>query len=126
MPGYLGEAHVYTDYPLLKENARKNRIEMTDAEKAIWSQLRNSQLGVRFRRQHVIGDYIVDFVCLEKHLVVEVDGRYHDSEEQKKEDEIRTEYISQMGFRVFRLSNSEVIGNIESAVNKIKKELLTK
>lgn len=124
MPGYLGDAHIYTDYPLLLENARKNRIDMTDGEEAMWSQLRNNQLGVRFRRQHIIGDYIVDFVCLKKHLIIEIDGEYHYSEEQQHEDEIRTQYLSGIGFRVIRFSNAEVIGNIESVVHRIKQELL--
>lgn len=123
--GFLGDKHIYPDYPLLRQNARENRIDMTDAEKAIWSQLRNQKLGVRFRRQHIIGDYIVDFICLEKHLIIEVDGRYHFTEEQKKEDEIRTQYLSKFGFRILRFTNAEVVADTENVVHKIKIQLET-
>ena len=64
-------------YDLLKVFARKNRNNQTTAEICLWQQLRCETLGVKFKRQHIIYDYIVDFICLEKNLVIEVDGAYH-------------------------------------------------
>ena len=63
-------------YDMLKDFARKNKNKLTPAEEMLWNQLRKNDMGVKFRRQHIIGDYIVDFVCLKKWLVIEVDGKY--------------------------------------------------
>ncbi|MCQ2344416.1 MAG: endonuclease domain-containing protein, partial [Paludibacteraceae bacterium] len=119
--GYWGEQLIYPDtYPIMLSNSRRNRKDMTDAETALWSIIRNKQLGYKFRRQYIIGDYITDFACIEKHLILEVDGGYHFTDEQRKEDEIRTQFISRMGFRVLRFANGEVIADTESVRNKIK------
>jgi very-short-patch-repair endonuclease len=75
---------------MANERARKLRTEATNSERIFWSRVRNNQLGVRFRRQHPIGTYIVDFVCLEQRLVIEIDGSQHDEPEQKALDEVRT------------------------------------
>lgn len=124
--GYWGEQLIYPDtYPIMLSNSRRNRKDMTDAETALWSIIRNKQLGYKFRRQYIIGDYITDFACIEKHLILEVDGGYHFTDEQRKEDEIRTQFISRMGFRVLRFANGEVIADTESVKNKIKQILLT-
>ena len=80
---------------ILKDNARKNRIGQTDAEKVLWEYLRRNALGVRFRRQFIIGDFIADFACIEKKLVVEVDGLYHLTDEQIEYERKRTYHISQ-------------------------------
>ena len=64
-------------YLVTKNNAKANRSKMTDAESLLWHYLRQEKLGVRFRRQHIIGDYIVDFISLKQRLVIEVDGGYH-------------------------------------------------
>ena len=103
-------------YLLLKENARKNRANMTEAEKMLWERLRCYPRPLRFRRQHIIGDYIVDFVCLEKMLVVEVDGEYHSTDEQKALDELRTEYLNSVDFSVVRFTNEQVINHINDVV----------
>ena len=108
---------------ILKENARNNRIGQTDAEKVLWEYLRRNALGVRFRRQFIIGDFIVDFACLEKKLVVEVDGLYHFTDEQMEEDRKRTYHISQLGFRVIRFTNEEIMTNINKVITNIKKNL---
>ena len=112
-------------YLLLKENARKNRANMTEAEKMLWERLRCYPRPLRFRRQHIIGDYIVDFVCLEKMLVVEVDGEYHSTDEQKALDELRTEYLNSVDFSVVRFTNEQVINNINDVVAHIE-ELIYK
>ena len=107
-------------YLLLKENARKNRANMTEAEKMLWERLRCYPRPLRFRRQHIIGDYIVDFVCLEKMLVVEVDGEYHSTDEQKALDELRTEYLNSVDFSVVRFTNEQVINHINDVVAHIE------
>ena len=112
-------------YLLLKENARKNRANMTEAEKMLWERLRCYPRPLRFRRQHIIGDYIVDFVCLEKMLVVEVDGEYHSTDEQKALDELRTEYLNSVDFSVVRFTNEQVINHINDVVVHIE-ELIYK
>ena len=89
-------------YLLLKKNARKNRAKMTEAETILWERLRCYPRPIRFRRQHIIGDYIVDFACLQKMLVIEVDGEYHSTDEQKALDDLRTEYLNKIGFSVIR------------------------
>lgn len=108
------------NYMLLKDLAKKNKENMTDAEVFLWNYLRGNSLGVRFRRQQVIDDYIVDFACLSKQLVIELDGGYHFEEEQMEFDRIRTEHLEYLGFRVIRFTNEEVFGNIEKVLEKIK------
>ena len=108
-------------YKLLLENAKMNRKYMTPAESALWECLRNKNLGVRFRRQHPVFNYIPDFVCLEKQLVVEVDGGYHFIGNQQVSDDERTQYLNQYGFEVIRFTNDEVLGNIDEVLDRIKK-----
>jgi len=81
-------------------------------------------LGVRFRRQHVIGMYIADFVCLKCNLVVEVDGGYHDTSSQQLLDAERTAYLQRKGFRVIRFSNSQVLSDLDSVMSTIIKSLI--
>ena len=107
-------------YALLKSFARKNRNDQTDAEKCLWQQLRGRALGVKFKRQHIIYDFIADFVCLEKMLIVEVDGVYHFASDQMEEDAYRTRELERFGFRVLRFTNEEVIFDTEKVINKIK------
>ncbi len=110
-------------YALLKEFAHKNKQFATEAESLLWEHIRAKQLAVKFNRQHIIGDYIVDFVCIEKKLVIEVDGGYHSEYEQIEKDEFRTERLNMMGFSVIRFSNEEVITDIWRVINKIKSKL---
>jgi very-short-patch-repair endonuclease len=91
---------------------------MTDAEKALWKVLRSQQVsGLKFRRQHAFGDYILDFVCLENKLVIEVDGGQHG--ERTEYDEIRTGNLLTAGFRVLRFWNTEVLQEIEAVRERI-------
>ena len=89
----------------------------------LWEHIRARQLAVKFNRQHIISDYIVDFVCLEKKLVIEVDGTYHSEYEQIEKDEFRTERLNAMGFTVIRFSNEEVLENIQQVINTIRTKL---
>ena len=110
-------------YMLLKEFAKKNKQHPTEAEKLLWECLRGKNLWFKFNRQHIVGDYIVDFICIEKSLVVEVDGGYHSEYEQIQKDEMRTESLRRMGFRVIRFANEDVYGRIQEVIDKIKEEL---
>ena len=106
-------------YSVTKENAKTNRSNMTDAESLLWHYLRQEQLGVRFRRQHVIGDYIVDFICLKQRLIIEIDGGYHNDIVQQQEDRIRQNWLESMDYKVIRFTNEEVFYNIETVISTI-------
>ena len=109
---------------ILLENAKLMRKEPTLEEAILWSELRGQKLDSKFRRQHLIGNYIVDFVCLDKKLIIEVDGAYHNSNEQKELDENRTLELEQKHlFKVIRFNNEEVKFRISEVLNKIVEEL---
>ena len=110
-------------YELLKEYSQDLRKEMTPSEKSLWKALRDNFQGFRFRRQHVIGDYIADFICLPARLVIEVDGEYHSTPQQRMLDETRTAYLKEKGYRVIRFTNDEVDFQIKEVVLKIKESL---
>lgn len=110
-------------YLLLKEFAKKNKQYSTEAERIMWEHLCSKQLWVKFNRQYIIGDYIVDFVCLDRKLIVEVDGGYHSEYEQMEKDEHRTEHLERMGFSVLRFSNEAVLTDIEKVLETIRQKL---
>jgi very-short-patch-repair endonuclease len=105
------------------ERAKELRREMTPAEKLLWHEVRAKKLGVRFRRQQIIQGFIVDFYCHRAGLVVEVDGDIHDL--QKEEDERREKVLREMGLRIVRFGNDEVMRDSSTAVGRIK-ELIVK
>ena len=107
-------------YGLLKAFARENRKNATLAETVLWEYLRDGELGEKFLRQHVIGDYIVDFVSRHGGLVIEVDGGYHSEPRQQEDYKIREEYLEQMGYHVIRFTNEEVLDNIENVKKQIE------
>ena len=118
-PGYMTGGN---NSHLLIEKAKENRNNPTEAEAALWSQLRNKQLdGYKFRQQHLIGDFIVDFVCLSKKLVIEVDGGIH--KETKEYDEERTKILADRGFEVLRFKNEEVLGDIDVILEQVSNNL---
>ncbi len=101
-----------------KAIARQLRRQSTDAERKLWSTLRNRQLaGYKFRRQVPMGNYIVDFVCFEKKLVVEVDGGQH--QEQAEYDHVRTQWLQSAGFRVMRFWNNQVLTETDGVLQAI-------
>lgn len=117
-PGYMtSDAKMWGD---LKERSREHRKEPTQAEDCLWQALRNSKLGYKFRRQHPIHVYIADFICLDKKLIVEVDGGCHDDANQQYLDEQRTRDLQSLGFSVIRFTNEEVLYHINEVVEKIK------
>lgn len=111
-------------YSRLKELALKNRHNPTEAENFLWENLKGKSLdGYKFRRQHIIDDCIVDFVCLSEKLVVEVDGKYHDKPEIQEYDKRRTELLNKHGYKIIRFTNEEVLFDIENVLKRIKSEL---
>ena len=97
---------------------------MTEAESILWNCLRDRRLNnFKFRRQHPIGDFIADFFCLERNLVIEVDGDYHNDIEQAQYDEGRTYELNELKIRVIRFTNQEVLSNIDFVLNEIGKHL---
>lgn len=103
------------------QKARQLRKELTPAERKLWAALRGEQLGVSFRRQHAIGPYIVDFCCIKKKLVIEVDGSQH--LEQVEYDNARTAFLATQGYRVLRFWNSEVQKDLNGVIRRIQLEL---
>ncbi len=105
-----------------KRKARNLRRDMTDAERMLWQHLRSRQLaGLRFRRQHPVGRYILDFVCLEAGLIIEVDGGQHGI--QNSYDEARTAWLEERGYRVLRFWNNEVLANSTGVRDAIWREV---
>jgi len=100
--------------------AREQRKNMTPAEKKLWQRIRGKKLGMKFRRQHPINRFIADFYCHEARLVVEIDGGYHDKEEQQKYDAGRTKELEEFDIRVIRFTNAEVEENLAGVVIRIK------
>jgi very-short-patch-repair endonuclease len=104
---------------LIKE-ARTLRKKQTKAEEFLWNIIRNKQfMGLKFRRQHQIGKYIVDFYCDEKKLIIELDGEVHESEKQKKHDKTRDKYLTTLGNKVLRFANNRIFDDIETVLENI-------
>ncbi len=94
------------------------RKRLTDAERLLWRHLRNRELnGSKFRRQYLVGSFMVDFICLEKNLVIEVDGGPH--AENEEQDIQRSAYLNRMGYRVFRFRNNQVMQETERVLEAI-------
>ena len=100
------------------QSARALRKRMTDAERLLWRHLRNRELGGwKFRRQYPVGPFIVDFICVEKNVVIEVDGGQHAENEEL--DTQRSAYLNKMGYRVLRFWNNEVLQETEAVLEAI-------
>ncbi len=104
--------------------AKNLRNKQTFAEILLWSRLRNNQLGVRFRRQHPISNFVVDFFCHQCKLVIEVDGSVHQDKIVTMEDQTKEESLVAMGLNVLRFTNQSVINNIEEVLDQIRIKLL--
>ena len=102
--------------------AKRLRQEMTDAERVLWREVRAHRFaGFKFKRQEPLGMYVVDFVCYEAKLIVELDGGQHAS--QKEADEERTRWLASRGFRVLRFWNNDVLTNTAGVMQEIEKKL---
>jgi tRNA threonylcarbamoyl adenosine modification protein YeaZ len=111
------------DWNRLIKFAKSNRKNPTFAENILWSQLRAKRLGYKFRRQHPVDKFIPDFICLEKRLIVEVDGITHIGREQQ--DASRTKRLEALGYKVIRFTDDEVKGELDRVLEEIKKALLS-
>ena len=106
---------------LLLKYAKSLRAGMTEVEKILWYHLRNKRFGVKFRRQVPLGSYIVDFVCMEKRLIIEVDGGQHQSNYDY--DFKRTAYFNKIGFILIRFWNNEVLQELQTVLACIHNQL---
>ena len=98
---------------------------MTEAESALWMYLKGNALGHKFQRQHIIGDYIVDFFCRDRQLIIEVDGGYHAERTQQEDDAVRQQRLEEMGYKVIRFSNEAILVDIKSTIDTIINNLST-
>ena len=104
--------------PELRDRAREMRSHPTNAEQLLWNRLRRKQIaGYKFRRQQVIGAYIVDFLCLEQELIIEIDGAQH--AESKEYDAVRSEWLGSQGFIVLRFWNNQVLTEIDGVIQVV-------
>ncbi len=108
-------------YEQLRELQKQQRKNPTTAERIMWEYLRNKKCGYRIRRQHIIDQYIVDFVCLRIQLIIEIDGEIHRN--QREQDLLRTERLNELGYEVIRFTNSDVISNPKSVIMRIERKL---
>ena len=109
-------------YGKLKDYAKENRNHPTDAEELLWNILSGKGLdGVKFRRQHIIGQYIADFACIDKGLVIELDGHHHSLPPVCEDDAIRTEYLNNEGYKVIRFTNEQVLHHLDDTLKEIRK-----
>ena len=109
----------------LYSRRKELRNNATQQEVMLWARLKNSQLGYKFRRQHSIGGYIVDFYCPLKKLVIEIDGSQHYEKDATKYDVVRSNYFKVLDVKVIRFSNAEINVNMDGVLMKITSELIT-
>ena len=106
---------------ILARNLRKNS---TIQERRLWNLLKNRQFhNLKFKRQQPIGDYIVDFICKEAKIVIEIDCGQHNEPENFEYDKTRTEYLNNLGYKVIRFWNNEIYENIEGVVLRLREEI---
>jgi len=108
---------------LLIDKAKEMRHELTKAEDVLWECIRNRKIDYKIRRQHIVNGFIADFICIEKKVIIEVDGGIHETTEQKEHDKFRTEVLNNNGFLIIRFTNEEVLENPYEVAKKIKFEL---
>ena len=108
----------------LKEKRKYLRNNATPAERTLWQLLKKKKTGFKFRRQHSVDNFILDFYCTDKKLAIELDGDVHDSDEAVKKDKFRTEQLNHCGIKVIRFRNDEVLQRPEAVVEKIKEQLI--
>ncbi len=105
--------------PKVFRNAAKLRENMTEPEIKLWDYLKTKPLGFKFRRQHPIAGYVLDFYCHKLKLSIEIDGGYHLNKEQKEKDIARTAYLNSVGITEYRFTNQEILSQLETIINKI-------
>ncbi len=108
---------------LIFERAKALRNNMTDAEHILWGHLINNQLGIKFKRQHPIAMYIVEFYCHPPKLIIEIDGNIHDKEDMKKADKEREAHLKALGLKIIRCRNEEIYHQIEKVISSIRSHI---
>jgi very-short-patch-repair endonuclease len=122
---YISDNQIFDFYFNAKketvELAKELRKNMTPAEEFLWDKLRNRNFqGLKFRRQHPVEIFVVDFICIEKYLVVEIDGEIHQTPEQREWDENRSAEIEKYGLTILRFTNEEAMNQTDKVLEKIK------
>jgi leucyl-tRNA synthetase len=116
--------NTFDQWKATSDYAKQNRKDATAAEDKLWQHVRNRKLkGHKFRRQHPVAGYIPDFVCIERKLIVEVDGGYHEEEAQKNFDISRSKWLEEHDYKIIRVTNNEVIENVQNVLKKIGEAL---
>ena len=105
--------------PQIFRNASKLRKDMTETEEKLWEYLKTNPLGIKFRRQHPIGRYVLDFYCHKLRFSIEIDGGYHLNKVQQEKDKERTDYLSSIGIKEIRFSNKDVMSKFQMIKEKI-------
>lgn len=110
-------------YSQLKVWAKEMRSKPTEAESILRDYVRANNLGHKFLFQYIIGQFIVDFLCPDCKLIIEVDGGYHSEPMQLCDDELRTQMLEKLGYRVLRFTNEQVLCDIDNVINEVKSNL---
>lgn len=114
------------DRPELKTNRKQLRSDLTSAEAYLWKELQHKKLdGKKFRRQHSINNYIVDFYCAKEKLVIELDGEVHNNPTAEEYDEKRSAFLGKLGFTVIRFENKMIFDNLPSVLQEIRDNFKT-
>jgi len=114
-PKYITTNYIYK---YIKDGVREQKKKQTNSEEILWQEIKTKKLGFKFRRQHIIDIFVPDFVCLEKMLIIEVDGEVHNL--QKDHDKERQEYLESLGYKVIRFKNEEIEKDLKNVLIKIK------
>ena len=113
--------------PDMRARARRLRRDATDAERALWRRLRGKQLeGLKFRRQHAVGRFVLDFYCHECRLAVELDGGQHGEAAHRRRDDTRTAFLERKGVAVLRYSNLEVLQETEAVLEDLRRRAVAR
>lgn len=110
-------------YATNSQRAKEMRKKPTEAELVFWNAIKGGKLGTKVRRQVTIGEYIVDFLIPQYRIVIEIDGGYHDTPEQKEVDRKRQEWLEKNGYKVIRFRNEEVVASVDMVKERIKASL---
>jgi len=118
---YTDETKQLFNHTKYKNRRASLRRGQTTPEELFWQKVRQKQSGVKFRRQHGIGDYIVDFYCAECTLIIEIDGDSHFTQDAREYDKERDAFLESRGFRVVRFTNRQIMEELESVLAKVNK-----
>ena len=113
-------------HPTIRKFARELRQQKTPAEATLWRHLRNKNLEYKFRRQHPIESFIIDFYCAKAKLLIEIDGETHFQKAQIEYDQARTEHLERLGYKVIRFTNDDIRYNLNIVISKIIEEVKTR